>query len=485
MSWLNYDFSSYSRYSQIDGNSQGTLDYKKLLMGDARNIVQDTYDILSSRCKTAYHENFMIKTTIDKKSSKVIGRGLTLNSLPDYKRLGISEKRGKEISDELEYRWNRWSDRNSFKDKQMQLYKGSLIAGDTLLLFDYRNKELVPRVVEGHIIDAVTDERKNLFNGVYTFLNGDPRALQLRYWDRDEEVKKVLYKYGSLSRRLNWILYFRKERPQQVRGLGLPYPILEISNNFIKFVIYEVKAAQGASSVIGWLKSSHSKAEDVFTTPNAEGYGYAAGVAPGSHVKRQVDLEPGLITTLEPDEEIQMADVKRPNSTVKEMFSTMMHVCAMAGNLPKEVVLQDFQSSYSASRAALLEANGTYEGDRSHIIFEVMNPTFKEFVKVEVMNGRLETIKNIKNSEELDLYTKCQWQGEAYRSIDPVKETKAFKEMIDLKLISRGEVSQLFTGKTYDIVVDEIRKSEEQIEKIMKTQEPPAPVMEAVPEEKK
>ncbi len=464
--WTLRDF-SYT--SQIHGNPEGTLDNKRLIYGDARESIESTYELLSYRCVTAYHQNIMIKNAINGLTDKVIGRGLSLNSIPDYKRLKISESRAKELSDELEYRWKRWCKKYRFQNTQKLVYRGSKISGDSLLFMDYYNKEISPRVVEGRVINPITEEQKNLFNGVYTFLNGDPRALNLWYYDRGRPVQKDITRYGNLSKRLNWILYLKQERPQQLRGLGVAYPILELSTNFGKFMISEVEAARINSLLVGWLKSSTSTAEEVLKPTNVNDYAFAESTV-GNTSKRKVDLSPGTIATLEPDEEIQMADVKRPSSTIKDMFETTVHIIAMALDLPYEVVAQKFQSSYSASRAATTQAQSVIEIERAHFSSEVMDPVFYEFVKNEIIHDRLETIGNVKTSEEIELIATCQWQGEAYRSIDPVKEVKANVEMVNNNLVARSDISQKITGEPYDITLSKIKKSNDMLAKAIKNE---------------
>ncbi len=447
---------------QITGNSQGSLDNQELITGDAREIVRHSYETLMHRCATAYHENILIKTAIEKLTNKVIGRGLTLNSVPDYKRLGYTATRGKEISDELEYRFSLWSKKHGIKEKQKLIYRGSKILGDTLVLFDYYRNEVVPRIAEGRVIYPETDEKKNLYNGVYLFNNGNERALSLRYISRGSEVKKTLLRRGLNSRRLNYILYMKRERPGQVRGIGIAYPILEVSSNFESFMGSEVQAAKYASSIIGWLKSTNSTADEKLSTISGDN----TIVENGSDSQR-VPLKPGTFPNLEPDEELQMAKIERPTTALHEMFETQAHITAMAVGLPLEVVLQRFQSSYSASRGALIEAQAVYESERSHFTSEVLDVLYREFIKSEAMNGRMTTF-TYETSEELSLLAKCDWQGEAYRSIDVTKDLKAYQIMLKEKLVSRGEISQLLTGRTYDITIEQIKKSEDQVDLIQK-----------------
>ncbi len=102
---MNTRFFSYN-YNQLTGNGQGTLNNQNLLTGDVNKIMRRSYNLLMHRCTTSYHENILIKTGINELDNKVIGSGLKLNAIPDFQRLGVSESRAKEISDEQEYLWN-------------------------------------------------------------------------------------------------------------------------------------------------------------------------------------------------------------------------------------------------------------------------------------------------------------------------------------------------------------------------------------------
>jgi len=97
----------------------------------------------------------------------------------------------------------------------------------------------------------------------------------------------------------------------------------------------------------------------------------------------------GNMIELDTDEEIQIADPKRPNDSFDPFFISIVKQIGAALEIPFEVLLLHFTSSYSASRAALLVAWKFFMGRRIWLTRNFNQPIYEEFMTEAYIRGRL------------------------------------------------------------------------------------------------
>lgn len=73
-----------------------------------------------------------------------------------------------------------------------------------------------------------------------------------------------------------------------------------------------------------------------------------------------IRLGQGAITTLPSDTDIEIANPQRPNSLYSAFIETQARMMGAGIDLPYEMLVKHFIASYSASRAAQLEANKAF-----------------------------------------------------------------------------------------------------------------------------
>ncbi|MFQ9465310.1 MAG: phage portal protein [Gallintestinimicrobium sp.] len=67
-------------------------------------------------------------------------------------------------------------------------------------------------------------------------------------------------------------------------------------------------------------------------------------------------MGPGNVVHLNPDEDVLFGDPKRPASGFGSFMKEMCVQMGAALEIPHDILMKEFNSSYSASRGALLEA---------------------------------------------------------------------------------------------------------------------------------
>ena len=92
---------------------------------------------------------------------------------------------------------------------------------------------------------------------------------------------------------------------------------------------------------------------------------------------------------LNPGEKIEIADAKRPSSNFDAFVTSLAKYVGAALEIPMEVLMKSFMSSYSASRAALLEAWKAFRMKRAWIAADFCQPVYELFLSEAIAKGRL------------------------------------------------------------------------------------------------
>ena len=151
-------------------------------------------------------------------------------------------------------------------------------------------------------------------------------------------------------------------------------------------------------------------------------------------------MNKGMIHHLMPNEDIQSVSPGRPNSGFEPFVQAILKQIGVGLNLPYEVLTQHFQSSYSAARAALIEAWKFYSIKRSWIINQMCQPIYEWIISEAVLKGYLEAKDFEKDYFVRKAWLKTEWIGSAREEIDPLKAEKANTEAINNGTASRHDI---------------------------------------------
>ena len=141
---------------------------------------------------------------------------------------------------------------------------------------------------------------------------------------------------------------FKPLRPGQVRGVPWIAPILEPLKQLNRYTDAELKAAVDSAIFSVFVKMDHT-ALNRFRHRRTGAIVQNAGKWTG-------ELESGKAINLLPGESIETNTPGRPNPQFDPFIMSILRQIGMALELPYEVLVMHYQSSYSAARAALLMA---------------------------------------------------------------------------------------------------------------------------------
>ena len=211
--------------------------------------------------------------------------------------------------------------------------------------------------------------------------------------------------------------------------------------------------AELTSAVVASLFSVFVKSEGGMSLPNYSDS--TAKEAVQDTNQDRIYMKPGMVVNLSPGEDIALANPTRPNSNYEPFVNSIIRQIAACVAIPFDVLMLQFNDSYSASRAALMQFWKTVMRYRWELIEQFCQPIYELWLENEILSGRLEA----KLSDEI---FEASWVGPAKGSIDDTKEVIAARERINLGVSDIQTEAEEIGGRDW-LEVHEQRKIEHQM----------------------
>lgn len=444
---------------------------------DARSdvLVSLTYDRANSRdlARTSPIAVGAINTNID----RVVGTGLALSAAPNLRILGWSAKQGAKWKAEVQDEYSLWADStmcditetHNFYELQALVLRSSLESGDTFTLMpDGERSRMRPYALRLQILEA--DRVGNPDNGAdsadvaagirFAAKGGAPLAAHI-YSAHPGSVAPTVaggaYKgewqaFVGKSGRRQLLHHFRKLRPDQPRGLPYLAPIIESLKQITRYTEAEIMAAVISAYFTVFIETPTGNGSPIFT-------GDAPGAASGA-IGDEIGLAPGAVVGLAPGEKVQLADPSRPNPNFDPFITAILKQCGMALGMPPELLVKQYASSFSASKAALLDAWAYFRGVRTWLARSFCQPVYETWLAEAVALGRISAPGFFTDPMMRWAYTRAMWPGDSMGSIEPKREVEAYIAAINARLMTRERAEWEMFGTDFNDTF-ETKESEE------------------------
>lgn len=409
----------------------------------------------------------------------VVGPGLQLQSMVEPDVLEMDEDKATAWQTKVEAEFRLWSESQecditrtqNFYGLQALAFRAALESGDVLALLPMASKTSqsatrVPYALRVQLIEA--DRLVNPYfrmntelfaGGVEMDPNGAPLAyhilrkhpgavdrMQMLIWDRYEA-------FGTKTRRRNVLHLFDKTRPGQTRGVPYLAPVIETLKQLDRYNEAEVMAAVVAAMFTVFVETERSEgfasATGIPSTPGEQG-----SIMDGEEVR----LNSGAVVELNPGEKITTANPGRPNQAFGPFIEAMARQIGMALGIPFEVLMKHFTASYSASRAALLDAWRFFRMRRAWLAEMFCQPIYEAWMDEAVAIGRIEAPGYFDDPALRQAYLAANWLGDAPVQIDPVKEALAAEKRLGLNLSTLAKETAELNGGVWTDNVRQIAK---------------------------
>ncbi|MCB2200868.1 phage portal protein [bacterium] len=394
----------------------------------------------------------------------VVGTGLLLQAKPDRTVLGLDDKQAQAIERQIEREFALWAStcdatgHGSWADLQAQALIGRIRDGETLALLPWVERDGEPYATRVQMLDPAQlknppsgVDQKDWVNGVKVDDYGRPLAYSLRRWQPTgwQEKYETVPSFGSSGRR-NVLHLFEREFPGQHRGLPMLYPVLRELKQITRLTDAELDAAVVQSFFTAFIETENEGG-------GAQGM-LGDGVSDSEKIdasdETKVEMGPGMTVSLFPGEKVQMAQPNRPSGAFEPFYRALIEMIGAAVGVPYEVILEHFQSSYSASRASLLEAWKFFRKERAWFAANWCQRIYVEFLREAVLRGRLDLPGYLDNAAARFAWQNATWVGMGMGMIDPLKEVNAAEKRINLNLSTWSDEYAQMAGGDWEAMAE-------------------------------
>ncbi len=442
--------------------------------GDADAVVLYDLPSLRERSRDLVRNEPLAGGAIATVVTNVVGTGLRMKSQIDRDALNLTEEQADAWESQAEREWSLWSESTecdlartlNFRGLQDLACRQTLENGDVFTLMPQVRRPGSPyglklQMVEGDRVcnkDGIPDS-PSLAGGVRRDGNGAPESYDVM----DQHPGSVFFRMTQRSwttvpaftatGRRNVIHLFKPSRPGQTRGVPYLAPVIEPLKQLGRYTEGELMATVVSSMFTVFVKSE-SGGTTLSPMVPTEGVGGAGTTAPGEDYK----LAAGAILDLAKGEEIQIANPSRPNPGFDPFVMAVLRQIGVGLELPFEVLVKHFTASYSAARAALLEAWRFFRTRREWLATYFCQPVYENFMDEAVARGRIKAPGYFADPLIRKAYLGSEWTGPAPGQIDPGKEIGAAKERVALGVSTVEKETAELTGGDFERNLPQIRK---------------------------
>ena len=402
---------------------------------------------------------------LNTKVTNAVGTGLVPQSQPDYVVLGWDEDTAAEWAQMVEREFALWAESTDcdsaramdFYGLQDLVMRSTFMSGDCFTLFrdraDNEVYNLTVRIVEADRCSNPQDafDTAILAGGIERDNYGAPKAYHFReahpgtmfYDDKKLNVWKRIPAKGARSGRRLVLHHMFVERPDQPRGVPMLAPIIECLNQLKQYSQAELSAA-----VVGAMTSVFIESDG--TNGNMDKPWEGTPEEENALVDdKELALGAGTVITLADGEKAHLIDPTHPNTAYKEFWEAVLIQASAALELPYEVVLKKFNSNYSASRGALLEAWRHFFRLRSWQVSGFCNPVWSEWMAEAVAIGRIPAPGYFDDPIKRQAYLRCAWIGKGMGHIQPAQEAAAAENRLRIGMTTLAEETAAYSGNDF------------------------------------
>ena len=397
--------------------------------------------------------------------SHVIGTGLTYTPAIDAAFLGMTEEAATAWSADTARRFKTWAEskdcavdrRLNFYEIQELSFRTHFESGDAFVVTPRiaragRAAQLALQVIEADRVcnpDHKADT-ETLIDGIeMSAETGETVAVHIAkqhpgdFRTAGNTWQRVPVR-GDKTGRRNVLHIFKTLRPGQVRGVPWIAPILEPLKQLSRYTDAELKAAVDSAIFSVFVKMDAEAFNTLFEEDAQDILAKKATEWDGSLTNGELGTSKAV--NLLPGEEIQTHTPGRPNPQFDPFVLAILRQIGVALELPYEVLVMHFQSSYTAARGALLMAWKFFRARREHTVANLCQPVVELWLAEEVSEGRIAAPGFFANELVRAAWCSAVWTGDGPGSIDPVKEVEAARKRVDMEISTLDAESILHDG---------------------------------------
>lgn len=470
--------SGYGNYGA--SRSKKTLKGWVVNGGSALEDIHDNLQTLRIRARDLAMGVPLAAGAIKTYRTNVIGSGLTPKPTIDGEAIGLTEDQASELEKQISREFNLWADSvncdaerlATFYELQQLAFINWLTSGDVFAVLQMKERagtpyELCIQLIEADRVctpgnDLEVDLDTKIVGGVEVDGNGEVVAyhiarhhpLSYRSTDKREWIR--VEAFGRESGRRNILHVMSRERIGQRRGVPILAPVIESLKQLGRYTDAELVAAVVSGLFTVFIEKDQDRASLPFGELEEP---QEALVDAGD--KNTVEMGSGAIVDLATGEHATVATPGRPNAGFDGFVTAISKQIGAALELPYELLVKQFTASYSASRAALLEAWKSFSMWRDWMVEKLCQPIYEEWFTEAVAKNRINAPGFFADQAIAKAYVAAQWYGPTPGQLDPVQEVEAAERRVQYGFSTRAKEAAELTGTDYLDNVRAIKRENE------------------------
>jgi lambda family phage portal protein len=250
--------------------------------------------------------------------------------------------------------------------------------------------------------------------------------------------------YGPETGRPVALLIGEMERPEQRRAVPMMSKCLTELKNLSRYI---------ESSTVQNVIKSYFTAFITSAMPSTEMFSGLIDDETMADFRQRdpynVKLGPGIINWMRPGDTITFPIHAGPESEFEPYTTALVKYVGACLGIPYEVLLMQFNASYSASRASKLEFWGRVKVLRQMLVDQFCQPTYEAWLMEAVARRIVQAPGFLENPRIFRAWSRCSWSGSSPGSIDPLKEIVAADKRVKLGISTLERESLEINGSDW------------------------------------
>lgn len=458
--------------------------------GSAHEDIDFNNYTMRQRGRMLYMAAPIATSAIKTNRTNVIGLGLRLKSRIDREVLGMTPEQAEGWQKIVEREFALWAGNkracdatgmNNFYGMQQLALISWLLSGDCIgVVKQYKTTSLLPYSLRVHLVESdriatPTVNGANIFyttgknndnkNAIYDGVEVDENGMVVAYHIRNTypfeignpkktEWTRVLA-YQENTGLPNIIHVMDSERPDQYRGVSYLAQVIEPLLQLRRYTESELMAAVIESFFTAFVKTEAST-DDMPFNETREDMDY-------DREPNEYRMGPGEVNIMEPGEDVIFANPTRPAGGFGNFVKAVSEQVGAALEIPADLLLKSFNASYSASRAALLEAWKAFKMRREWITDDFCRPIYEIWMSEAVARGRIVAPGFFDNPILRAAYLKSEWIGPSQGQLDPTKEITAEILACSEGFSTHEQSTIRLNGGQWDANIEQLQRENEKI----------------------
>ncbi len=447
--------------------------------GSSKEDIENNLETLRQRTRDLYMGVPIATGAIKTCRTNVVGSGLKLKSVIDYEALGMNEEDARNLETQIEREFSLWAEStacdlerfDTFYELQQLAFLNWLMSGDVVATLPTTQRVNTPYDLRIHLIEAdrlsdpYGNTNKRIIGGVETNEMGEIIAYHIcktHPLSNDSFAKEWvrIEAYGEKTGRRNVIHIMNRERIGQRRGVPFLAPVIEALKQLGRYTDAELVAAVVSGMFTIFIEKENVSDDSTFGEMIDEEEQVDAGN------ENTIELAPGAVFDLNEGEKAKDINPGRPNTAFDGFVTAICRQIGAALEIPYELLLKNFNSSYSASRGALLEAWKMFKMYRTWLATDFCQPVYEEWLAEAVAKGRIAAPGFFSDPIRRKAFTGAEWNGPAQGLLNPVQEVNAAQKRVENGFSTRDREAMEMNGSNFYKNTVQLKREEKIMEEI-------------------